>query len=95
MSSDFDLINSKSYRFPGKGVPGRGKYHSRGTYLVICFIALKYLKMKKASVIGEEWAKGRVTRGEVTEKARDWVRELCRALISAASETGSSSESEE
>ena len=51
--------------------------------------------MKKASVIGEEWAKGRVTRGEVTEKARDWVRELCRALMSAASETGSSSESEE
>lgn len=44
---------------------------------------------------GEEWAKGRVTRGEVTEKARDWVRELCRASISAASETGSSSESEE
>ena len=90
MSSDFDLIHSKSYKFPGKGVPGRGNYCSKGTYLVICFIVLKYLEMKKASVTGEEWAKGRVTRGEVTEKARDWVRELRRASISAASEAARS-----
>lgn len=30
VSNDFNMINSKSYRFTEKGVPGRGNYCSKG-----------------------------------------------------------------